>query len=406
MKGSIVIEIDNIKPQLIAYICSYMSFHCRYIASSHTRGKMHFSAWKAQARYLRVEVLLFFHLTILTSSLRTTDPYPARQLSSTATKGTIASGSVYNIASIINTGNPTYSSSEARKTDHSMNAASRQILLPTGILKNPVPSSSGISTLSTTTRTRNSNHFIHPNTSDSSQASQVSGIRLQSSANSNSTLTTTQSSQNFSTHSNLSADFGPSLASVPSTKAVFAHFMVGNVYSWDQSNWESDIALAQDAHIDAFALNIAYGDATVSTSLEYAFAAANNLGFKLFFSFDYAGNGAWPSQDVTALLIDYASDSAYYLYDGKPFVSTFEGPSSGSDWLAIKEDTGCFFIPDWSSLGAQAATENAGGVADGLLSWAAWPWGNSNMNTYVDASYLQFLNSSGTPKPYIMPVSP
>ncbi|APA15443.1 hypothetical protein sscle_14g102130 [Sclerotinia sclerotiorum 1980 UF-70] len=366
---------------------------------------MHFSAWKTQARYLRVEVLLIFHLTILISSLRTTDSYPARQLSSTAMKGNIASGSVYNIASISNIGNSTYSSPKARKTDPSMNAASSQTLLPTGILKTPVPSS-GISTLSTRTRTRNSNHFLYPNTSDSSQASQVSEFRLQSSANSNSTLTTTQSSQNFSTHSNFSTDFVSSITSIPSTKAVFAHFMVGNVYSWDQSNWESDIALAQAAHIDAFALNIAYGDSSVSTSLEYAFAAANNLGFKLFFSFDYAGNGAWPLQDVTALLMDYASDSAYYLYDGKPFVSTFEGPSSGSDWLAIKEDTGCFFIPDWSSLGAQAATENAGGIADGLLSWAAWPWGNSNMNTYVDASYLQFLNSSGTPKPYAMPVSP
>lgn len=42
------------------------------------------------------------------------------------------------------------------------------------------------------------------------------------------------------------------------------------------------------------------------------------------------------------------------------------------------------------------------GVADALFSWAAWPWGNQDMNTFVDASYLSYLGS----KPYMMPVSP
>jgi len=46
--------------------------------------------------------------------------------------------------------------------------------------------------------------------------------------------------------------------------------------------------------------------------------------------------------------------------------------------------------------------ELAGGVVDGLFSWAAWSWGNRDMDTYVDASYLQYLNG----KPYMMPVSP
>ena len=37
-----------------------------------------------------------------------------------------------------------------------------------------------------------------------------------------------------------------------------------------------------------------------------------------------------------------------------------------------------------------------------LLGWAAWPWGNDNMTTYVDASYNLTLDG----KPYMMPVSP
>lgn len=59
-------------------------------------------------------------------------------------------------------------------------------------------------------------------------------------------------------------------------------------------------------------------------------------------------------------------------------------------------------MPDWSSAGAKVALTLASGVADGLFSWAVWPWGNTDMDTYVDASYRQFLNG----KPYMMPVSP
>jgi hypothetical protein len=30
------------------------------------------------------------------------------------------------------------------------------------------------------------------------------------------------------------------------------------------------------------------------------------------------------------------------------------------------------------------------GVVDGLFSWAGWPWGDEDMNTYIDASYIQY----------------
>jgi hypothetical protein len=51
------------------------------------------------------------------------------------------------------------------------------------------------------------------------------------------------------------------------------------------------------------------------------------------------------------------------------------------------------------------ALELAGGVADGLFSWAAWPWGPQDMDTYVDASYFQYLAAAGN-KPYMMPAAP
>lgn len=86
--------------------------------------------------------------------------------------------------------------------------------------------------------------------------------------------------------------------------------------------------------------------------------------------------------------------------DGKPLVSTFEGPASAPDWVGIKAETNCRFIPSYSSLGAKKAV--ATGVVDGLFSWAGWPSGPNSMDTDVDASYLNFLGD----KLYMMPVSP
>lgn len=122
--------------------------------------------------------------------------------------------------------------------------------------------------------------------------------------------------------------------------------------------WNVDIIQASTAKIDAFALNIAAGKSFNSDSIAAVFAAAEslNLGFKLFFSFDYAGNGPWAKADVLALLAQYTGHPNYFHHSsGQPLVSTFEGPGSAADWVEIKKTTGCFFIPDWSSLGAKVA---------------------------------------------------
>lgn len=145
---------------------------------------------------------------------------------------------------------------------------------------------------------------------------------------------------------------------------------VSNADGWDQSQWESEMQDAQTANIDAFALNIA-ADADVNAEqVPLAFAAAASTGFHLFFSFDYAGNGAWAESDVLDYLGQYTGESVYFLHDGSlPLVSTFEGSDNAADWVTIKSTYSIFFIPDWSSLGAEAAIELEGGVADGLFSW-------------------------------------
>ncbi|KAF5877794.1 putative alpha protein [Botrytis fragariae] len=135
------------------------------------------------------------------------------------------------------------------------------------------------------------------------------------------------------------------------SKAVFAHFMVDNTASYSTDDWEDDINQAQIAHTDAFALNIANNDSTIAARPPTLFSIAGSKGFKLFFSFDYAGNGA--------------TEAAYYFYNGQAFVSTFEGVDNTQDWPTIIQDTGYFFIPSWSSLGAKAAM--ATGVPNGLF---------------------------------------
>ncbi|KAL6232744.1 glycosyl hydrolase family 71-domain-containing protein [Aspergillus navahoensis] len=144
----------------------------------------------------------------------------------------------------------------------------------------------------------------------------------------------------------------------------------------------------QHTHIDGFALNFGSG-----VDYDLAFLKA----------FVAAGNGPFMKDTVIETLRFWTPYDMYYHFRGKPLVSTFEGPANAADWEDIKAAVDCFFMPDWSSLGAKDAL--ALKTADGLFNWAAWPWGNTNMDTYVDASYLDYLEKDGG-KPYMMPVSP
>ncbi|KAK8045050.1 hypothetical protein PG993_005074 [Apiospora rasikravindrae] len=191
-------------------------------------------------------------------------------------------------------------------------------------------------------------------------------------------------------------------ASLAADKAVFAHYMLGNVASFSQADWEKDIQLAKDSGIDGFALNMA-ADALATNwpSAQTAFKAAENKNFKLFFSFDYlGGNTPWAAADVTNYTNTWKGSSAYFKRDGRPLVSTFEGVDNRNDWTQIKTDTQAFFMPDYSSLGAEVAAAAPG--VDGLFSWDAWPKGASDKTDEVDNYYRSQLGS----KPYMMPVSP
>ncbi|KAK3497175.1 glycoside hydrolase [Neurospora hispaniola] len=186
-------------------------------------------------------------------------------------------------------------------------------------------------------------------------------------------------------------------------KEVFAHFIVGNARYYDLPDWQDDIRLAQKASIDGFVLNIASQDESNANSLANAFRAANAANFKLFFSFDYNAQAPWSKDAVTSLINRWADERSYFKPDNtyRPLVSTFEGPDYAEDWHDIKDKTNCLFVPDWSSLGAANAATKAGGIVDGLFSYAAWPKGPSAMTTEMDEQYRTALKG----RPYIMPVA-
>jgi hypothetical protein len=81
-----------------------------------------------------------------------------------------------------------------------------------------------------------------------------------------------------------------------------------------------------------------------------AVGSAEQVGFKVFFSFDYARSGSWDKQLVISIINKWKGYNSYYKRGSQPLVSTFEGPYTAIGWKDIKAATGCFFVPDYSLL--------------------------------------------------------
>ncbi|KAG9002117.1 hypothetical protein FRB94_004095 [Tulasnella sp. JGI-2019a] len=186
--------------------------------------------------------------------------------------------------------------------------------------------------------------------------------------------------------------------------AVYAHFVVGFVSTYTQSDWTNDMTLAKQTGIDGFALNIGT-DSWTDQQLQYAYAAANQLGdFKLFISFDFSAAPDFSDYNTNMVprLNTYLKDSAAALYDsGKPIVSTFSGDSFTS-WSSVRALVPAFELIPF----VQAANIDAVG-ADGAFQWNSWPSQDnapidSTITTAGDETYLSALGG----RPYMAGVSP
>ncbi|KAH8702310.1 putative alpha-1,3-glucanase [Talaromyces proteolyticus] len=194
--------------------------------------------------------------------------------------------------------------------------------------------------------------------------------------------------------------FNVAVAAMP--KYVFAHYIVGNAAKLTPDQLQSDMELAKQAFIDGFALNIAQQDPSTDAVLQNAYAAAERVGnFSLFLSFDYLSGGPWPVDRVIDTINRYKTSPAQLYYERKPLVSTFEGVGNVDDWPRIREGTGCFAMPDWTSLGPERFA-NVRDNVDGFFSWDAWPVGKANKSIHNDQEWV----NATAGKPYMMPVSP
>jgi aminopeptidase I len=175
------------------------------------------------------------------------------------------------------------------------------------------------------------------------------------------------------------------------------------VAAYSIDDWVDDITKAKAVGIDGFALNIGPQDDYTTRQINLAADAANQVrDFTLFLSFDYLTAGyPWDAGVVTSMINDFATKagSAQYRYNNKPLVSTFEGVNSAGDWAAIKANTGCFFVPDWTSASPTGIPQ---ANIDGAFSWDAWPHGPVGKDKSSDLAWQAALGA----KPYMMGVSP
>ncbi|KAG8902322.1 hypothetical protein FRB99_004630 [Tulasnella sp. 403] len=186
-------------------------------------------------------------------------------------------------------------------------------------------------------------------------------------------------------------------------KYVFAHFMVGNTYSYTKDVWRSQVLLAQEASIDGFALNIGSDD-WQPARVDDAYSVAEDLGtdFKLFLSFDMTVLPSGSTQDADRLqeyIRKYADHPNQMTYGGQVFASTFSGensffgqPSPVQGWeeafrkpLANDGFDICFvpsiFVPPGDVVGSWSQT------VQGIFPWnAGWPVALTSQNEGVIGS--------------------
>lgn len=201
------------------------------------------------------------------------------------------------------------------------------------------------------------------------------------------------------------SDVAPGAAVIDSKKKVFAHYMLGLTDGQTAARWREEIERAKAIGIDGFALNAGPKDGWTDAQLKLAYdTAASVPGFSVFVSFDMLCCGPWGVPKVSEIINRYKNHKGQTKVDGKPFVSTFEGPDFAQQWAEVKRQTGnIFLVPDWSSKGPQGIKPFADqGVIDGIFSWEAWKTSNTHNLNDVDRQYREAVGK----KAYMMPVSP
>jgi glucan endo-1,3-alpha-glucosidase len=203
-------------------------------------------------------------------------------------------------------------------------------------------------------------------------------------------------------------------------KYVFAHFMVGFTIDYTADDWKTQMSLAAQHDIDAFALNVG-ADPWQPAQVQTAYDTAGNVTlssgstFKVFLSLDMSSISN--VTQVTDFVTRFTPLSANFEYNSRPLVSTFSGENNtlggtslSDGWQAavktplanLSPSVNAYFVPSWSGLNAATAASES--VVDGIMNWLAWPTTDANSSTTLDSTYLSGASSSS--KTYMATVSP
>ncbi|KAI1395445.1 glycoside hydrolase family 71 protein [Hypoxylon fuscum] len=201
--------------------------------------------------------------------------------------------------------------------------------------------------------------------------------------------------------------------SVVESKLVFAHYMVGSVDP-STNHAQQDIDGAVSVGFDAFALNVGNPGADwAKNTVQQLFDYASSKSFKLFFSFDFYGNGDISQHQ--ALFAQFKDHPAHLKYGSGnlPVVSSYSGGSVGPDtWRNFKTTNNVYLIPNPEADGnyysnPAAFFQSWGDAVDGVFSWeTSWPDTSEtpvNVSSTKDQAVKQAADAAG--KAYMMGLS-
>ncbi|KAF7562846.1 hypothetical protein G7046_g1262 [Stylonectria norvegica] len=178
----------------------------------------------------------------------------------------------------------------------------------------------------------------------------------------------------------------------------------------DDDHCRQDIVDAQNLGLDAFAINFDQFADWSNRTVEQLFNHADDLKFKIFFSFDMNdGHFSSPSQ-YAVYLQQYLGRSSYYNYNGKPLVSTFSGENISNDqWTELRNTVGDITIVPgfYKATPSSSFFDDTYSQLDGIFNWNSWPQtgeGKVVVPTADDKTYQGAATNSG--KLFMMGLSP
>jgi glucan endo-1,3-alpha-glucosidase len=192
-------------------------------------------------------------------------------------------------------------------------------------------------------------------------------------------------------------------------KPIVAHYMIGGI---TDAHTRQDIVDAQSLGLDGFAMNFDQFAYWSEGTVDSLFNHADELGFKLFFSFDHAAGHLHSPADYTDYFNKYKGRPSYFKgLKNKPLVSTFGAEDITNDqWNTFRKAVGdVLIVPGFYKIYNPSTTFFSGQYSslDGVFNWNSWPASSDGkviVSSAVDNTFNTAAHSSS--RVFMMGMSP